>query len=273
MNSPSESLPIRHSRAFNRHSGDCRNPDPIGQRRFPGLRSETSRRPFVVSPLTWSVRGVGLASLPLDSGSSPEWRTAFPKPYPSFPRKRESIAQWRQSAEYEPQTLLRTHLPPRPCQVRRRGAGDRRSHSRSRRSLSLTCCATSPGRAGSKLRAEWYRPYFGEFGSDIRIGMGATFLGAGNMKIGDGCFFDDGVFLDSRRGKGIELGAGVRVCNGAYIIPHEAERATSRSATIPTSAPGRRSSATPASSWVTMFSSRPESLSFPISMSSATPTS
>ncbi len=80
-----------------------------------------------------------------------------------------------------------------------------------------------PGDAGSKLRAEWYRPFFGELGSDIRIGMGATFLGAGNMKIGDGCFFDDGVFLDSRRGKGIEFGAGVRVCNGAYIIPHEAE--------------------------------------------------
>ena len=78
-----------------------------------------------------------------------------------------------------------------------------------------------PGDAGSELRAEWYRPFFGELGRDIRIGMGATFLGAGNMKIGDGCFFDDGVFLDSRRGKGIELGAGVRVCNGAYIIPHE----------------------------------------------------
>ena len=80
-----------------------------------------------------------------------------------------------------------------------------------------------PGDAGSKLRAEWYRPFFGELGRDIRIGLGATFLGAGNMKIGDGCFFDDGVFLDSRRGNGIELGAGVRVCNGAYIIPHEKE--------------------------------------------------
>ena len=78
-----------------------------------------------------------------------------------------------------------------------------------------------PGEAGSKLRAEWYRPLFGQLGRDVRIGVGVTFLGAGNIKAGDGCFFDDGVFLDSRRGLGMELGAGVRVCNGAYLVPLE----------------------------------------------------
>ncbi len=78
-----------------------------------------------------------------------------------------------------------------------------------------------PGSAGSELRVEWYRPLFGQLGRDVYFGVGVTFLAPGNIKLGDGCFVDDGVFLDSRRGHGIELGVGVRVCNGAYLVPLE----------------------------------------------------
>ena len=78
-----------------------------------------------------------------------------------------------------------------------------------------------PGSTGSELRAKWYRPFFGQLGQDVHFGVGVTLLNPGGIKVGDGCFIDDGVFLDSRRGHGIELGVGVRVCNGAYLVPLE----------------------------------------------------
>lgn len=80
-----------------------------------------------------------------------------------------------------------------------------------------------PGPEGSRLRLEWYAPLFGHLGSEIRFGAGVTFLNPEAIKLGDKNFVDDGVYLDARSGYGIETGENVRICNGAYLVPHQAK--------------------------------------------------
>ena len=80
-----------------------------------------------------------------------------------------------------------------------------------------------PGPVGSGLRLEWYKPFFGRLGEGVRIGAGATFLNPKLVRIGDNSLVDDGAYLDARRGHGIEAGENVRICNGAYLVPHQPE--------------------------------------------------